>query len=448
MQRVFDFLRADDLPLMSRGNYSAELRQIMLWGVVVGAVDGAISSIVAAKTFHANQAATTLIWSLPYMINVLNPIWGVFLRGRRRLPAFRVIAIGGLAATASVAFTPADWTHSAWVFAGQVALIHFFLSGLITLRTTLWRVNYPQICRARIAGRLQTVRLLLMLCTGAGLSTLFDWQAWSYQITYPLVAAVGLVSLFPLRNMRVRQEKLELREVQRRLEERRATQRAGRLGLWGGLGEAVDILRSDRMFAAYMFAQFLLGAANFFTEPLLITIVTTRLDLRYFDSALITALIPTVVMLVGISYWAPVFDRAGVLKFRVYNSLMWLISFAGITTSMLIIGIAGRSALPIALVLLVVARIFTGLGRGSGAIAWNIGHLHFARPHQTELYMGIHVGLTGVRALVMPAVAYGCSQIIGYGSFIVAVVLAIIAHLLFHRLVRLSQADQPTASSG
>ena len=46
--------------------------------------------------------------------------------------------------------------------------------------------------------------------------------------------------------------------------------------------------------------------------------------------------------------------------------------------------------------------ILQGLGYGGGALAWNLGHLHFAPPQRAEIYMGIHVSLTGMRGLIAP----------------------------------------------
>lgn len=445
MQRVFDFLRFDDIPLVARRVYAAELPQITLWGVVAGAIDGYIAGIVASKTFNASEAATTLTWALPLMINVLNPVWSVVLRGRRRLRTFAVLSACAAAGIFSVSFTSPRWEHADWIFAAQVGFIHLFLSGIITLRTTIWRANYPHTHRARIAGRLQTVRMLLVLVTGATLTALFDRQAWAYHYIYPAVSLIGLLSLWPLSRMRVRGERRDLRYHRERLTASGQASPGAARELRDGFLEALGILRTDRMFAQYMAAQFLLGSANFFTEPLLINIVTRRFGFDYFRSALITTLIPTTVMLITIRFWAPLFDRIGVLRFRIYNSMAWALSYVGVTTAMLIVGLGGLDLLPVAIVILCLARVTLGVGRGGGAIAWNIGHLHFAPKHQTELYMGIHVGLTGVRALLMPFIGLACILVLGYGSFAVACVLAFSAHLMFRRLARLDARTKLSA---
>jgi hypothetical protein len=102
--------------------------------------------------------------------------------------------------------------------------------------------------------------------------------------------------------------------------------------------------------------------------------------------------------------------------------------------ALLLSAACGSGILPLVLGLLVVARVFNGLGSGGGTLAWNLGHLEFARPSQTELYMGIHVALTGLRALLMPACALVVSHAIGTGVFAVSIVLASTAHVLFRRM--------------
>ena len=101
---------------------------------------------------------------------------------------------------------------------------------------------------------------------------------------------------------------------------------------------------------------------------------------------------------------------------------------------MAVMGVWGRSMLPLAIAILLIGRILSGLGRGGGAIAWNIGHLHFAREHQAELYMGIHVALTGVRGLLIPLLGWTANLYLGYWSFGIALVLSGTSFMLFRRM--------------
>ena len=434
MRRILDFWRVSDIPQLARRNYVAELWQMSLWGIVAGALEGPIAAVVVAKTFNASGLLTAIVFSIPISANLLNVVWSVILRGRQRIRTFTLIASAACVGILSIGLTDAAWgPWAARLFAAQMLFTHLFTSGLITLRTTMWRANYPQTHRAQIAGRLQTLRMLLSLLTAALLSALFDWHADYYRFVYPLVALVGLLSLWPLRRMRMRGEKAELRRLHAHLT-RDNHNGNGRIGLWEGLKESAAILRHDRPYAQYMFAQFLLGSANFLTDPVLVYILTKRLELSYFSSTFLLFQVPIAVLLISIGFWARRFDRVGVLRFRIANSGCWTASYAFLTVAIAIIGLSDETAIAPAIAILLVARVLRGLGRGGGAIAWPLGHLHFAREHQTELYMGIHVALTGLRGLVMPLLGWAAYYYLDWGMFAIAFGFAGASHVLFRRL--------------
>src|SRR5512136_2703421 len=108
MRRIFDFLRTDDLPPMTRPNYAAEVRHISLWAVFANLVDGSFSSIVVAKTFHV-PLLIPVVWATPMLANLVTFFWGVVIRDRPKVRTFVVLAIGAVLSAASIALTPSDW---------------------------------------------------------------------------------------------------------------------------------------------------------------------------------------------------------------------------------------------------------------------------------------------------------------------------------------------------
>ncbi len=449
MPRIFDFLRVDDIPTMARPNYLAELRHMTLWGLFANLVDGSFSSIVVAKTF-GSPLLVPIVWATPMLAHVLSFVWGIVLRGQPKVRTFVVLAVFALASAGSIAFTPSDWhPWGGWVFAGQVALARIFLSGLVTVRTSIWKSNYPQSHRARIAGRLQALGALLMLGMGATVSLLFDRHAEYYRWVYPTIAAIGVISLIPLRGVRVRGEPRELKGFRNHLASEGEDN--GHLAQFDrGLKEAVTILRRDRDFSRYCSAQYLLGSANLMLDPVLTIFLTQGLGLGYFGSYLLMEQIPTVLSLLTLRRWANLFDRVGVLQFRVTNSVFWLASFVLVTAALLIHSIPIALAASVAMAVLVAGRVVNGVGRGGGSIAWNLGHLHFAGPHDAELYMGIHVALTGIRGVIMPFIGTVAYNLFGPVTLLLSVGLAIAAQRAFHRLAaaesRARSAASPRAS--
>lgn len=442
MQRWLDFLRTDDIPPLARPNYAYELRHIALWAVVLGAIEGEGASVVARKTFDASNLLVTIVWLIPNAVYLLNVVWGVLLRGRPRIRSYFAVAGAAVAALASVCFTPDDKFWGGWLFALQLALVNFFASGLVILRTTLWRANYPVTHRARITGRITMVRMLVTLLTVAALATLFDWRADLYPYVYLAVAALGGLSLIPLANLSVRGERAELRRTRALAAARPAGAAHG--GIIGGLREMAAILRRDRVFASYMVGQFLIGSSHFFTGPLINMKVAGDLGFGYLASAAILSL-PTVFQMLTLRWWGPFYDRVGLLRFRVINTLFWTITVSMLSLSMLLLSVQDHLLATIGLVVLIAARILHGACTGGGAIAWNLGHLQYAPEHQTELYMAVHMGLTGLRGLVMPVLGFLAYQWLGWGAFLIALALAITAHFVF-RWVEKLEARLTTAA--
>jgi MFS family permease len=438
MPRVLDFLRTHDIPRMSRLNYTVELNHMLLWGVLAGTIEGNTSSIVVAKTFGASPFLVTVVWATPMFANMLSLVWGAVIRGRPRKPLFIALNAAAIASLASIALTPSDRPWGGWMFAGQIALSRIFLAGLVTVRTSIWSQNYPDACRALITGRLQSLRMIVALFATTSLSLAFNQHPEYYRFAYPIAGLIGFASLWPLRRLRVRQESRRLRDF--RIAHAGQPASSSWTGLLRGMRDSVAILRRDRNFARYCTAQFYLGSAAFMVEPVLAVLLTKKLKLDYFSSSGILDLIPNVVALLAIPLWSRMFDRIGVLRFRVVSSCYWFASTILATVAVFTLESGWTGAAALGMVVLIAARIVQGVGQGGGTIAWNLGHLHFAGRHEADLYMGIHVALTGLRGIVMPFVGVAIFSVAGWSALAIAAVLAGIAVWLYHRLAASSEA--------
>ncbi|MBN2445435.1 MAG: hypothetical protein JXO22_01820 [Phycisphaerae bacterium] len=462
MRRVLDFLKTGDIPASARPNFIAELQFFLLWVVLGSVIDFNLIAIVAKKTFHATDGLTTLIWAIPILGNIFNMFWGVLLRGRRRVPAMITICAGISLLVGSIAFTPhtldagapgepASQT-GAWIFALQLAGVYVLMSGLVTLRVSLWQVNYPASHRAQVAGRFQIARLLATFAIPISLGLLYDYRPDAYRYVHAAAALIGLAALWPLARIRVTNEEAENRRLREHLRESGADKGHAADRVLKGVADSVRILRDDPPYRNYLTAQFLLGSANFFTEPILILIVTQRLGLGYFWSVFIMTMVKTGIMLVVTPAWSRFFDRVGIFRFRIYNSAFWCVSYVLVAAAMIVLTVSGDTCIPLVIGLIVLARMLNGLGAAGGMLAWPLGHLAFAREHQANLYLGIHVALTGVRGLLAPQVALQFFRIMGNTSLSVAVVLSLTGHIIFRRLKhhdrhRSAKADVDSASA-
>jgi hypothetical protein len=85
-----------------------------------------------------------------------------------------------------------------------------------------------------------------------------------------------------------------------------------------------------------------------------------------------------------------------------------------------------------------------GLAYAGGALAYNLGHLHFAHPDQAELYMGVHVTLSGLRGLIMPGLGVLLWHWIGWPVWLLACAFSFLGVLGY---IGLARSEPPAESS-
>lgn len=454
-----DWIGARGVPYMARRAYTIEVRHFLFWGLFAGLVEGTVSAVVVAKTFGGSNFLITVVQATPAFANLVSLYWGALIVGRRKIPAFIALASASVAVALSIAVTPRSHLGG-WIFALQICLARVFMSGVVTTRASLWKSNYPRSHRGRITANLQIVRTLMSLPVILGGGLLFDIAPAAYHWFYPTIAVIGAMGLLVLRGERVRGEERTISHrtngdptepTARRIETDDAKKPLADDGViepfslialvspWQIIHRMRQVLRADPRFARYCKAQMCIGTANLMVMPVNTIVLTKVLNLNYTLSNGLLDFIPRVVTIAMLPVWARLFDRVGVLRFRMSNSLCWcgslLFCGLGALFAHLSTGQAGALA-AVALGIYVVGRLFEGFAQSGGAIAWNIGHLHFAEDDKAELYMGIHVSLTGLRGLIAPFLGALLYTYIGWLVFMVGFVISLIGYFIFTGLAR------------
>lgn len=464
-----DVLGVRGLPFLSRRNYYYEFLHLIPWGLLAGMVEGNAASIVVAKTFRGSDFLVAAASAMPIGALLFSSIWGVLCAGRRKLRLATVFGSGTALCAATVCLT--RQTPSGGVlFVIQMGAAQVFLSGVVTVRSSLWKHNYPPEGRGRIAARLQAVRLMMSVLVVVAASSLFDYDAGLYRLVYPAVAVAGLVAMVILQGVHVRHEKAELGESggagvavgvgspgsSVRGEAGRAGDGTGIRGvrrvsvreslsplfLFGGM---VDIVRTDRRYARYLAAQMVFGASVQAVIPVLVVVIKEASKM-YLVIALLIELIPKLVMFSSLRRWGRLFDRVGVNRFRVFTGSCAAAGLVcGMVATVLLVHRpeSGSEAVTwAALALFGVRAVFHGLHQGGGTLAWNLGHLHYASRQEAERYMALHQTMTGLRGLVTPFVGIALWRWLGWGVWVISIVLCLVGVAGFHRLAREESADR------
>lgn len=431
-----DLFLARGVPYMARRNYLIELKHLLLWGVFIGMFEGAGSSIVVAKTFGGGPWLITVVMAIPTVANVAGLYWGSLAASRPKLPLFFTFGIGTVMLIGSVGLTP-QTSWGGWLFAAQVAVARTLLAGCVTVRSAFWKHNYPVEKRGRIAARLQIVRYSLGIAVVTLVSVLFDINPRLYHIVYPAVAFIGVLGLMQLRPLRIRGERAQFAQSREKIA---ASQFRRRHRILRPLREVYEVLRNDAAFRRYCAGMMLLGMGNIMIFPVMAIIITKELPLNYNHSSILMETLPQFIMMISLMSWAGLFDRRGVVRFRVLNALTWAMAsvFGGLAALVLMQPNAVNSIMlfTTGVSLVAISRMFEGLGRGGGAIGWNLGHLHFAEPAKAEIYMGAHVFLTGIRGLTAPFIGTLLYTYTGPLVFLISATLGFCGMMTFRSLVK------------
>jgi MFS family permease len=445
-----DLLGIHRLPYLTRRNYYYEFMHLLPWGLLAGAVEGQITSVVVAKTFNAGDWLVAVASATPIAALLLTLVWGMLCIGRPKLTLATLFGAGTALCAATVGLAP-HTPAAGGIFVAQMALAQLFMSGFVTVRSALWKHNYPPHARGRITARLQGLRMIMSVIILAGMSLLFDHNPAHYRWLYPAVALSGLLGLLILQNIHVRHEKSELADFDADRAVGADNQPLERISVATAfsirrvVAQLNRVLRSDRRFAWYLSAQMCFGFSVQMIIPLLVIVIREAFQM-YWISTVLIVMLPKLIIFGSLRRWGWLYDRVTVPRFRVYVGLCAAggVFFGMIGAALIESGGALDPAfvIPAAVVCFTLRAIGQGLHQGGGSLAWTLGHLDFSRRHDAELYMGVHVTLTGLRGLVAPFAGVALGNLIGWGAWAVALVLCLIGVLTYHRLAK-SDENRP-----
>jgi len=390
-------------PWITRQSFAHERVASMTFPVAMAMVEGGVMGVLAQKAFAVPPFLLAAILAAPMFANLTSFLWARLTRGRRKVRTIATLQVLAALCVGAVALLPTG-PVGAWLLTGLVIAARCMVAGIVTLRSTVWRMNYPREVRGQVTGRLAQLNTLVLTFAPLLGYPLLDWHSELFRVLYPAAMLVAMIGAGAFSKVRLRGERALLAyENQPRVR----PQPHGEVGSVyeydpkadPGRGPTfLDVLRRDWRFRRYMIWMFFAGMGNMSGQVALIYYVdkfTAGRPFEYLISVLLTTAIPMGLALVTLPIWAKQLDRMHVARFRVRQSGFWI----GCQLGHLAGAITGL--LPI----LIIPRVLQGIAQGGGMLAWNLGHNDFADRRLVALYMGIHVTMTGVRGAMVPFIA-------------------------------------------
>ncbi|MEM1012184.1 MAG: MFS transporter [Planctomycetota bacterium] len=404
---------------MVRRNYAYELKSSATFPLAAALAEGTFTGVVASKYFDGGPLLIAVITAAPMFGNILALLWSELAESRRKVPFINLLQIGlvvSMAAVGLTVFLPIEGGVAGWTFAGLIIVARVIASGIVTLRSAVWRLNYPRAIRGQVIGRINGLYNFVLAVVTLAAALAMDKRPASFAIIYPVVAVISLFGVLQYSRIRVRGETTLLKRARlvptaarpsmflgssgalhldyaRVMRSRVAGSAVGRLGK--RIRDAFRLLREDRIFRAYQWWQFVLGSSFMLMFPTLIHVISSEMtdpDTQYVLAIFVVNVIPLVTTTVLMQAWAPVFDRTDILTFRVLLGVT-----ACLAHSLILLGAATDQ-----LWLVAIGMFAVGTSFGGGQLAWQLGQNSFATKGNIGTYMGLHVMLTGLRGMFVP----------------------------------------------
>ena len=443
-----------------RRAYTRELVGELSFTFPLAMLQAGVISVIGTLLFGVGPMGVATIAAAPMFANATSTLWAKLANGRRKAFTVAVLQSLLLVMVAVIALLPTKPSNAA-VFVGCYVLARCLIAGVITVRTVIWRANYPRHSRSRITGRLMLLNTCMLAAIPFAAGLLFSeekgFDPRLYLAVYLAAALAGIIGVISYAGLRVRRE--------RALRKEELSPTIGSADTPGPpvRTSAIQILLTDHHFRSYMVWQFFAGVATMAGNTVLIAFITQQLALlpekwtlgpsslglgRFFVGFVLTEAAVQLFVALSIPFWAHYLDKVHVTRFRTRHGLTWI--FTQSTAFLAVFAATTSIGFEWLMLLILIPRIGQGILFGGGRLAWQLGHHDFADRHLAATYMGIHQTLTGVRGFIAPflgvllytgfnqfnllGISIPAWQGIGYWVFAITLACALIGWLGFIHL--------------
>ncbi len=378
---------------MLRANYARELFSWFLLPLMLGALEGGTMAIIVKKMFAGTPGispaeldfAIAAVIAAPNVANLTSFIWEGLAHGREKVQFISRLQVVTCMCVVLVAFIPIN-SYGLFALTALIFLSRAAWTGVITIRTAVWRNNYPRANRTLIAGKMAMVQAVVLALAGFVIGQAMDIAPASFRYLYPVLALAGFAGNAIYRKVRLRGQRRLQRAEQDGRKQGEARLDPRRL---------LALLREDRFYARFMWWMSIFGLGNLMMGPPQVIVLNDQFHTSYLEGILATTVIPLLVMPLALPAWSRFLVKTHVVAFRSVHG--WTFVLAALAMWL--------ATLLDSLWLMYFASVLLGLGFAGGSLAWNLGHHDFAPAHRDSEYMALHVTLNGIRGAIAPFVA-------------------------------------------
>lgn len=354
--------------------------------LVMSILEGGFIGILIKNAFKGQvddwmlNLAVGIAIGAPYYSNLISFIWVRLSHGRSKARLVSNLALICCVCAFLISFISFN-AFGLFCLLILMTVARICWSGILTIRSNIWRANYPRHIRGKVTAKMSTIAAFLMALAALFAGWILDKQIQAFQWLYISFALLSVIGAFRYRLLSVRHQDKEI------FREKNLTNNLS-------VKRMFALLKENKGFGKYMLSMFTLGSGNLMLMAPLIIYLNEYTELSKTSQVLITMAIPLALIPVAVGWWAKLLDGNHIFSFRALHSWFFVAAIA-------LFFLAQVSGLDF---IFFIGSVCYGLAISGGLIGWNLGHNDFVGKASPMEYMAVHVTLTGIRGLIAPLI--------------------------------------------
>ncbi len=397
----------------------------MIYSIIDGLVLGvfALNEYILIKSLKGSNYQIGFLFQFTVIVLIFSILINIFLKSiRKKKKLIRYVGIITRLPLFLFIFFPATMATADNFFFYQLVFLFIFLVYymanplLFPAINHLLKNSYSHQNFGRLYGYASTINKVMMLFTTFFFGLLLDYDKNSYRFVYPVIAVLGIVSIYILTMINY--------------ESNEST--GFRKGFFSAVKESfresIEILKTNRPYRDFENAFFFYGLAWMATAALIPIFFEQRLELNYSSIAFYKNSYNTISIII-LPFFGKLISKIDPRKFAIYTfAFMFLhLFFMGFTEFMPFSfefwGIRIYYSL-------IASYISYGIFGAMMALLWYIGSSYFCRNEEVSSYQSIHLSLTGLRGFMAPLLGVFLFELIGFaGVFLLS--MASLAYAIY-----------------
>jgi MFS family permease len=384
----------------------------LLNGVVMSSFQ--LQDIIAKKALSALDWQITLLVMLQPISNLMSIWWGKILEHSRSISRYFVLtAFVGRLILILMLFVK-NYYH----FLGILIIVFSFNALLSPAQNSIYQKKFSPKNRGFVFGFTSSLATLVLIITSYVAGKLLDVNEDWFRYFFALAGILGCLS--SLLTSLIKIEKKELPPQ---------TAFSFKKVIFSPIIRAFDVLKKNKNYALFQRNYFIYGTAFMIILPAIPKFLVEDLQMNYSQTFTSKAVISQL----GILVLAPL---AGMIHDRKNPALFTCKAFGLLSLYPLFLFVSsffiGTS---IAIYLVYIAFFIFGIAMSAVVISWNISSICFAGDDDVSMYQSVHVTLTGMRGLIMPAFGLLLLKVFGVKTvFAASALFFIVASILSYQL--------------